>query len=119
MVWRPLFVVPSFSKIAVPKLRATMGAYAETICELNFQPLVYRSIGKIKTSIRWEWKFSYLSHQKSNIFHAQHVLMRSHGWPLIMQLNPRHMFHDDVLGANGVVVVIAPVKDFRDGYLRT
>lgn len=88
-----------------------MGPNTKILCKGHLATSVDVGIGKIQTPVRREGDCCYLLHIGRNAMDTVDPLVCGHSWPFLVQLNSHRMFHDDILAANGVRCIVAPVKD--------
>ena len=109
-------IVSSFADIAVPIPSSAMRPNTEPSSKGHLGSGVNSDIAKIQTTVRWKHHCGCLLNVHRDGLDAGDLLLPGHRWPLLMQLNALGVLHNDILAANDVRIVVAPVEDCWDWY---
>ena len=110
-------VVSRLGGVAVPIDSSAMRPDTESLVRIQslLKASIERSINKIQAPVSWEFDVYHFFDLLIYSVYTSDLLVPSHTWPFLVQLNTGGVFHDDVLAPNGVLSIAAPVKDFRYG----
>jgi hypothetical protein len=79
-----------------------MGPDAEPLVQSLLGGRVERGINKIQASVSWKFNIYHIFDFLIDSVYPSYLLVPSHSWPSLVQLNTGGVFHDDIFAPNGV-----------------
>ena len=95
-------VISRFANVAVPIDSSAMGPDAKSLVQSLLGARVERGIDKIQAPVSWKFNVYHFFDLLIYSVYTSYLLVPSHSWPSLVQLNTGGVFHDDIFATNGV-----------------